>query len=314
MRSPVVSPLAQIEWTIGDLEAPRELLAELFGAGPIEEEFSAALAGPHMEIEHLGLGRTVLQLCRPLIDATGHWHALAEKGPHVYNLTFFVDDMSVVLDRCAAASIESEWHFPLDVIYKRIIPVENLSGSLEAAMLATHETLGFNLEIAETFWAKEPDPRLLYPAYHPDWPDCGERTGPLKQINIVTPDIAGALATLSAIFGDALITLLPVKLNSPEHVMEAVVELGRVRIHYIQETHDSTQESDKEQPGVHSLALPVMDMEALDAAATKLGMSVELCKNNLFEPLQQGIGSTKRICTKHLIGIDLILRSVESAA
>ena len=92
-----------------------------------------------MEIEHLGLGQTVLQLCRPLIDATGHWHALAEKGPHVYNLTYFVDDMSVVLERCAAADIESEWHFPLGDVYKRIIPEENLSGSLEAAMLATRE-------------------------------------------------------------------------------------------------------------------------------------------------------------------------------
>lgn len=309
MRSPAVSPLAQIEWTIGDLDAPRELFAELFGVRPIEEAFSAALAGPHMEIEHLGLGQTVLQLCRPLIDATGHWHALAEKGPHVYNLTYFVDDMSVVLKRCAAVNIENEWHFPLGDIYKRIIPEENLSGSLEAAMLATRERVGFNLEIAETFWANEPDPRLLYPAYHPDWPSQAERTGPLELINVMTPDIAGAIETLAAIFGDALVTLLPITLNSPEQLMEAVVELGRVRIHYLQE---ATPATDSAISAVQSLALPVTDIAAIEAAAAKRGLSIEPCGNNLYEPMQPGIESTKRICTRNVLGIDLVVRSVES--
>lgn len=271
-----------------------------------------------MEIEHLGLGRTVLQLCRPLIDATGHWHALTERGPHVYNLTYFVDDMSVVLERCAAAKIEPEWHFPLGEIYQRIVPTDNLSGSLEAAMLNTRDLLGFNLEIAETFWEREPDPRLLFPAYHPDWPSREERTGPLELINVTTPDIAGALATLSAIFGDSLVTLLPITLNPSEHMKEAVVELGKVRIHYLQDTRGAaavgirkSPEVGSSEPAVHSLALPVTDVAAIDAAAERLGISIESCESFLFEPMQQGFGATRRIDTRDLLGIDLVIRPVD---
>jgi len=91
--------------------------------------------------------------------------------------------------------------------------------------------------------------------------------------------------------------------------MEAVVELGRVRIHYLQETTPAT---DSVISAVQSLALPVTDIAAIEAAAAKLGLSIEPCENNLFEPMQQGVGSTKRVCTKHVLGIDLVIRSLES--
>ncbi len=308
MKSPRVSPLAQIEWTIGDLDSAHELLAGLFDAAPIEKEFSAALSGPHMEILHLGLGKTVLQLCKPLIDATGHWDALQKKGAHVYNLTFFVDDLALILERCAGAGVELEWHFPLREIYERVVPEENLAGSLEAAMIATADLIGFNLEIAETFWAREPDPRLLFPAYHPDWPDMGDRIDALELVNVETTNIGTALGTLEAIFGDSLVIHLPESPNDAENCREALVELGLIRIHYIQKDEPRRSVDGGPQCRVESLALPALDVEEITSIARARDIVVEPAPAILFEPLAENDGGARLLRASHLVGIDFVVR------
>lgn len=310
VRSPQLSPLAQIEWTVADLEAPQRVLADLFGAAPIEEEFSAALAGPHMEIVHVGLGRVVLQLCRPLIDATGHWRALQRHGPHVYNLTWFVDDLASLLARCKAAGLALEWHFPLGELYDRVIARENQRGSLEAAMVEAHTVLGFNLELAETPWAREPEPRLVYPAYHPDWPERGERVGPLELINVVVPDVAAALELLLAVFGDALETRMSVTRNDAQSTLEAVVEIGRARLHYLQPEPGAAHHESAGQPEarVHSLALPLIDAAGVERSAVASGVAIEDCPAHLFEPGSPSADGARRLCTSGLLGIDLVAR------
>jgi hypothetical protein len=244
-----LSPLAQVEWTLSDLQRPARLFKELFGALPIEETFSEALAGPHMEIVHIGLWQTVLQLCLPLIDATGHWHALKPSGPHVYNMTYFLDDLSAVLERCEAEGLALEWHFPLGEIYKRVIAEDKLAGSRRTSL-----------------------------------PDRGERAGPLELINVATPDLTTPLSALSAVFGDAVQTRMAIAENEEARVSEAGVELGRVRIHCMQALEgDDGGPIANDRPAVHSLAIPVTDLPAVVSAAAAFGRHVEDCPSYLFE-------------------------------
>ena len=124
---------------------------------------------------------------------------------------------------------------------------------------------------------------------------------------------AGALATLSAVVGDSLTIVMPLEQNGAERGIQAVVELGRVRIHFFQVTGEPTREASQVRSRVHSLAFPAADMGAINAAAAELGLSLAPCKSNLFDAIQQGAESaTTKISTKHLIGIDLVLRAIES--
>ncbi len=310
MRDPVLSPLAQIEWTLDDLAGAQELLGSLFGVQTIEEEFSRVLCGPHMDIVHLGLGEVVLQLCRPLLDITGHWSALERWGPHVYNLTWFVDDLANLLERCSAAGFEAEWHYPLGDLYRRLLGEELLAGSLEAAMISSRSLLGFDLELAETPWAREPVPRIVYPAYHSDWPQRGELVGRLALINIVTPDLEASLGALQAVFGRAARMRYPPAHNREQGVREALVELGRAPLHYIEpESGDPRFAERLESIGasVHSLALPARQPDELGRRAADRGISLVEGPRFLCEP-GDGAGDGVRVLELgDTFGIDIVL-------
>ena len=67
MQPVKLSPLAQVEYAVKDLDYSMQFFAEVFGESEVENTFSRVLTNPALDIRHAGFGKTVQQFCQPLM-------------------------------------------------------------------------------------------------------------------------------------------------------------------------------------------------------------------------------------------------------
>lgn len=59
MQAVKLSPLAQVEYAVKDLDYCMRFFAEVFGESEVEKTFSRVLINPALYIRHAGFGKTV---------------------------------------------------------------------------------------------------------------------------------------------------------------------------------------------------------------------------------------------------------------
>lgn len=265
MKPFILSPLHQIEYSIPDLQSTQRFFKDVFDEKKVEENFSAVLTNPALDIGHSGFGSTVQQFCEPLMEGLPHYDSLRDLGPCVHNLCFLVDSIESVVANCHDARFEKLIQFPLTDIWKSVLDETNIKGNHESCIIATRALFGFQLELAETPWIKEPTPPLMLPAYGPQWKQVGAESGnTLRAINVVVDDLDLTLEALEAVFGDNLRMLQPAQTDDKNGLKSMVVELGRVPLNYHQVLQDASETAArlrKDTPYVHSLVAEVEDIE-----------------------------------------------------
>ena len=93
MQPVKLSPLAQVEYAVKDLDYSMQFFAEVFGESEVENTFSRVLTNPALDIRHAGFGKTEQQFCQPLMEGLPHSTAVQEWGNCVHNLCFLVDNI-----------------------------------------------------------------------------------------------------------------------------------------------------------------------------------------------------------------------------
>lgn len=273
-----LSPLHQIEYAIPNLEFQQEFFGQILKEQEVEASFSQVLSNPALDILHMGLGKTVQQFCKPLMEGLPHYDALQAYGPCVHNLCYLVDSIENMVANLHEAGFSSLIEFPLDDIWRNVISEDNLQGNHNSYIFETKEIFGFQLELAETPWIKEPSPPLMLPAFGEQWPQQDVAGGNrLWGMSIVVRNVDQTLAALQATFGENLkISREPTTLNN-DSVRYMEIELGLVRMAYLQPMGSkSFLESILEQrgPAIFGLTLEMPNIDGLASSLKKFNIDI----------------------------------------
>jgi catechol 2,3-dioxygenase-like lactoylglutathione lyase family enzyme len=259
-----LSPLHQVEYAVADLAESQEFFQQVFGESEVEQTFSQVLTNPALAISHAGFGEVVQQFCQPLMEGLPHYDALQANGSCVHNLCYLVDSIDNIVANCRDVELETLIEFPMDDNWRKLIPEDNLQGNHQSYIINTRAVLGFQLELAETPWIREPQPPLMLPAHGPQWPGLGVASGNiLRGINVVVEDLEQTLAALQAVFAGNTTVIMPPHITSDGSLKTMVVELGLIRMVYLQPLQEGSELAvflQQRGPAVHSLVAEVRDL------------------------------------------------------
>jgi Glyoxalase/Bleomycin resistance protein/Dioxygenase superfamily len=275
MQAVKLSPLHQVEYAVKDLDYSMQFFAKVFGEGEVESTFSRVLTNPALDIRHAGFGKTVQQLCQPLMEGLPHSTAVQEWGNCVHNLCFLVENIDAIAANCHEAGLEALIEFPMGDNWRQLLAEDNIQGNHQSYIFDTRAVFGFQLELAETPWRVEPEPPIMLPAYGPQWAAVGADAGnTLRGINVLVKDLESTLHALQSVFAGSVSLLQPPGPSGDEGCHFMVVELGQVRLAYIQPVSSGALARLLKQrgPTVHSLLAEVADMGHVAASLSKLNI------------------------------------------
>jgi len=278
MQPVKLSPLAQVEYAVKDLDYSMQFFAEVFGEHEVEATFSRVLTNPALDIRHAGFGKTVQQLCQPLMEGLPHSTAAQEFGNCVHNLCFLVENIDAIVANCHEAGLEALIEFPMGDNWLQLLAEDNIQGNHQSYIFDTRAVFGFQLELAETPWREEPEPPIMLPAYGPQWAAEGADSGnTLRGINVVIDSLERTLHALQSVFGGAISLSQPAAPYGDDSGHFMVVELGQVRLVYIQPGRSGELARFLKQrgPAVHSLVAEVADMVRAEKSFTQFGVRTD---------------------------------------
>lgn len=313
-----LSPLHQVEYAVGDLKKAQNFFQHIFGESEVEAAFSSVLNNPALDISHAGFGETVQQFCQPLMEGLPHYDLFQTYGNCVHNLCYLVDSIDDIIENCRLAGFDQLIDFPLDDIWRSVLPEENLQGNHQSYIMDTRATFGFHLELAETPWVNLPEPPLMLPAFSPAWQELGVASGnKVLGLNIVVADLEQTLAALQTVFANNLQVHREPETSADESSRTMVVELGLVRMAFLQPIakDGELQEFLSERgPAVHSILASVADMSRIRTELEKSSIEVGAPNPILFAPLREsGYSEGKIIQTSSIEqqGVNFILVELE---
>ncbi|MEH6581334.1 MAG: VOC family protein [Halioglobus sp.] len=314
MKAVTLSPLHQVEYAVADQADSQRFFSEVFGETEVENVFSQVLTNPALAISHAGFGETVQQFCQPLMEGLPHYDALQAHGPCVHNLCYLVDSIDNIVANSREAGFEPLIEFPMDDNWRLLIDEDNLQGNHQSYIIDTQAVFGFQLELAETPWIAEPEPPLMLPAFGPQWNSLGVSAGnTLRGITVVVEDLAQTLSALKTVFADSLSVITPIQAHAEGSVEYMVVELGLVRLAYLQPLErDSGLSSFLAQrgPAVHSLVAEVSDLARVETALADFSISSDHPESALLVAVEQSGQDVRRAVQVHSlenIGVEFTL-------
>lgn len=275
MQSVRLSPLAQVEYAVKDLSYSMDFFTNVFREHEVEKAFSGVLTNPALDIRHSGFGKTVQQLCQPLMAGLPHSSAVQDLGNCVHNLCYIVDNIDAVVANCHEAGLGALIEFPLGDLWRQVLTEDNIRGNHQSYIFDTRAVFGFHLELAETPWQAEPQPPIMLPAYGLQWAQTGVDAGnTLRGINVVVEDLEHTLYILQSVFAGSVSLLHPPSRYNDGDAYSMVVELGEVRLVFIQpgSTGELARLLRVRGPGVHSLLADVADLAHAKQCLKKMGI------------------------------------------
>lgn len=146
-----LSPLLHIELVTEDMDDVQGFLNRIFGTERIEVEFAEFLTSfGVLEVVHMGLGDTVLQYCRPIVEGTSWEKLLQRRGRCVHNVTWLVQNMAETYYAYRGLGFDDlmDTAIPFGLLFGD----HNVPSTLSRAhIMNSIETLGFGIELTENF-------------------------------------------------------------------------------------------------------------------------------------------------------------------
>ena len=153
----------------------------------------------------------------------------------------------------------------------------------------------------------------MLPAFGPQWGNLGLDVGNrLLGINVVVADLEATLAALKAVFSTSFKLVTPPCEDSASVQRFMVVELGLVRLVYMQAFEDTVLHEflQRRGPAVHSLLIETADLERAVQAAENLSISssqpAEILLTALDGPAHSA-GAPIQLCSETAMGVEFTL-------
>jgi hypothetical protein len=314
MQAVRLSPLHQVEYAVKDLDYSMQFFADVFGESEVESIFSRVLTNPALDIRHAGFGKTVQQFCQPLMEGLPHSTAVQEWGNCVHNLCFLVENIDAIVTNCHEAGLEALIEFPMGDNWRQLLAEDNIQGNHQSYIFDTRAVFGFQLELAETPWREEPEPPIMLPAYGPQWGALGADSGnTLRGINVVVDSLEHTLHALQSVFAGSISLLQPSTPYGDDGGYFMVVELGLVRLVYIQPGSGGELARLLKQrgPAVHSLLADVADMERAKQCLTNLAIKTSVPEPVLLTALgdsEAPAGELLQVQSMKQLGVEFTLK------
>lgn len=310
----------QVETSARDLDEVRRYMAEVLGAGPIEQE----LAGQIDRIiplddygcDHIGLGEAVFQVNQPAAGMTYngqksvHQSYLDRIGPSVTNLNFFVDDIAHARALLIATGCATHIEGPSSAARALTDygPGNTREGADERPFLfmGTRALIGVDLEIMEPNFLRFVDQQVQFPAFVHPRPEADDGNLLLRRLRIVMPDLDELERNLAALFTPASCSR-PYDRREGSAARAFRVWFGGIEIEYCQPFAGSAgvlaEALGRDGPGVVAIDFAARDS---DAALARAENHVALGE----EPDWLGEGGTRRgflISSRDPIGFDTVI-------